>query len=199
VNRLNLKNIEVATSGCAGLCSREPMITAEALGLPPVKYIDLNPEKTRQIIQEHFLEGKIVEKFALGDIPFFKLQVPRVLRNRGAIDPESIEDYIAQDGYEALHKVLTQMTAEQIIEEVRLSGLRGRGGAGFPTAEKWEEGRKYKRFPKYVICNGDEGDPGPARRARRHGHLRQSHRFPRGIPLCAGGVPPGDQTAEPGD
>ncbi len=160
VNRQNLKNIEVATSGCAGLCSREPMITAEALGLPPVKYIDLTPEKTRQIIQEHFLQGKIVEKFALGEIPFFKLQVPRVLRNRGAIDPESIEDYIAQDGYEALYQVLTQMTPEQIIEEVRLSGLRGRGGAGFPTAEKWEEGKKYKRFPKYVICNGDEGDPG---------------------------------------
>ena len=160
VNRQSLKNIEVATSGCAGLCSREPMITAEALGMPPVKYIDLNPEKTRQIIQEHLLGGKVVEKFALGDIPFFKLQVPRVLRNRGAIDPENIEDYIAQDGYEALYKVLTQLTPEQVIEEVRLSGLRGRGGAGFPTAEKWEEGKKYNRFPKYVICNGDEGDPG---------------------------------------
>jgi NADH:ubiquinone oxidoreductase subunit F (NADH-binding)/NAD-dependent dihydropyrimidine dehydrogenase PreA subunit len=94
------------------------------------------------------------------DIPFFGLQVLRVLRNRGLIDPESIDEYIAKDGYVALHKALTQMTPEQIIGEVKESGLRGRGGAGFPTGEKWEECRKYSRFPKYVICNGDEGDPG---------------------------------------
>ncbi len=160
VAKQNIRNLQIATSGCAGLCSREPMITAESLGLPPVKYVDLNPEKMRQILTEHFLEGRIVEKFALGDIPFFRLQVPRVLRNRGMIDPESIEDYIARGGYEGLYKALTQMTPEKIIAEVKESGLRGRGGAGFPTGEKWEEGRKYKRFPKYVICNGDEGDPG---------------------------------------
>ena len=94
------------------------------------------------------------------DIPFFGLQVLRVLRNRGLIDPESIEEYIAKDGYVALHKALTQMTPEQIIAEMKESGLRGRGGAGFPTGDKWEEARKYNRFPKYVICNGDEGDPG---------------------------------------
>jgi NADH:ubiquinone oxidoreductase subunit F (NADH-binding)/(2Fe-2S) ferredoxin/NAD-dependent dihydropyrimidine dehydrogenase PreA subunit len=160
VEKKGIKDIRIATSGCAGLCSREPMITAESLGLPTVKYVDLDREKTQQIIAEHFLEGKIVEKYALGEIPFFSLQCPRVLRNRGIIDPEKIEDYIAQDGYEALYKALTQMTPEQIIAEVKASGLRGRGGAGFPTGDKWEEGRKYNRFPKYVICNGDEGDPG---------------------------------------
>ena len=160
VAKQKIQNLQVATSGCAGLCSREPMITAESLGLPPVKYVDLNPEKMRQILTEHFLGGRIVEKYVLGDIPFFRLQVPRVLRNRGLIDPESIEDYIARKGYEGLYKALTQMTPEKIIAEVKESGLRGRGGAGFPTGEKWEEGRKYNRFPKYVICNGDEGDPG---------------------------------------
>ncbi|HSR13149.1 MAG TPA: NADH-ubiquinone oxidoreductase-F iron-sulfur binding region domain-containing protein [Thermodesulfobacteriota bacterium] len=96
----------------------------------------------------------------LKDIPFFRHQVLRVLRTRGLIDPESIEDYIAHDGYVALYKALTQMTPEQIIAEMKESGLRGRGGAGFPTGDKWEEARKYNRYPKYVICNGDEGDPG---------------------------------------
>ncbi len=96
----------------------------------------------------------------LKDIPFFGLQVLRVLRNRGLIDPENIDEYIVRDGYEALYKALRQMTPEQIIAEMKESGLRGRGGAGFPTGDKWEEARKYNRFPKYVICNGDEGDPG---------------------------------------
>ncbi len=160
VEKQGIKDVLIATSGCAGLCSREPMITAESLGLPTVKYVDLDREKTQQILSEHFLEGKIVEKYALGDIPFFNLQLPRVLRNRGIIDPEKIEDYIAQDGYEALYKALTEMMPDQIIGEVKASGLRGRGGAGFPTGDKWQEGRRYDRFPKYVICNGDEGDPG---------------------------------------
>ena len=101
-----------------------------------------------------------------GDIPgienldFFGRQKLIVLRNRGHIDGESIEEYIAHDGYLALYKALTALTAEEVIGEMKLSGLRGRGGAGFPTGVKWEEARKYNQFPKYVICNGDEGDPG---------------------------------------
>jgi NADH:ubiquinone oxidoreductase subunit F (NADH-binding)/NAD-dependent dihydropyrimidine dehydrogenase PreA subunit len=94
------------------------------------------------------------------DIPFFRHQVLRALRNRSLIDPENIEDYIAREGYAALAKVLSSMRPEEVIEEVKVSGLRGRGGAGFPTGKKWEEGRRYDSFPKYVICNGDEGDPG---------------------------------------
>jgi NADH:ubiquinone oxidoreductase subunit F (NADH-binding)/NAD-dependent dihydropyrimidine dehydrogenase PreA subunit len=93
-------------------------------------------------------------------LDFFAKQKLIVLRNRGHIDAEAIEEYIAHDGYLALYKTLTAMTAEAVIGEVKLSGLRGRGGAGFPTGTKWEEARKYGAFPKYVICNGDEGDPG---------------------------------------
>ena len=93
-------------------------------------------------------------------LDFFAKQKLIVLRNRGHIDAEAIEEYIAHDGYLALYKTLTAMTPEAVIGEVKLSGLRGRGGAGFPTGSKWEEARKYGAFPKYVICNGDEGDPG---------------------------------------
>ena len=186
IQKGDIKDVIVTTSGCAGLCSREPMITVELLGEAPVKYLDLNADKMREIFADHVLGGKAVEKYALGmgveehilagrpvpglfykepiprmrDIPFFSLQVLRVLRNRGLIDPESIDEYIAKDGYVALHKAVTQMTPEQIIAEMKESGLRGRGGAGFPTGDKWEECKKFSRFPKYVICNGDEGDPG---------------------------------------
>jgi len=116
--------------------------------------------------QRHPLSPFQAEPRMDGDIPgienldFFGRQNLVVLRNRGHIDGESIEEYIAHDGYLALYKALTVMTAEEVIGEMKRSGLRGRGGAGFPTGVKWEEARKYRRFPKYVICNGDEGDPG---------------------------------------
>lgn len=97
---------------------------------------------------------------ATEDVAFYGKQLPLALRNRGHIDPESIEEYIAHDGYLALYKALTAMTPEDVIEEVKKSNIRGRGGAGFPAGRKWEEGRRYNVFPKYVICNGDEGDPG---------------------------------------
>jgi NADH:ubiquinone oxidoreductase subunit F (NADH-binding)/(2Fe-2S) ferredoxin len=175
-----LENIRITQSGCAGLCSREPMVTIESLGLPPVKYCDLNGDKIQEIFDRHILHGEIVEAYALAiedgkraalppslekvprleDIPFFKHQVLWALRNRGFIDAESIDEAIAQEAYFGLAKVLASMTPEAVIEEVKISGLRGRGGAGFPTGMKWEEGRRYPSFPKYVICNGDEGDPG---------------------------------------
>jgi len=175
-----IKDIKVIHSGCAGLCSREPMVTIESLGLPPVKYCDLNEEKIQEIFNRHILKGEIVESYALSideegetpepssfgkieksqNIPFFKHQILWALRNRGIIDAEDIEESIAREAYFALAKVLTSMTPEAVIEEVKISGLRGRGGAGFPTGLKWEEGRRYPSFPKYVICNGDEGDPG---------------------------------------
>jgi NADP-reducing hydrogenase subunit HndC len=132
----------------------------------------LKPEDVPFLVEEHFLKGRPVKKlmFAppekkepiplLGDIPFFKKQMLLVLRNKGIIDPEKIEDYLARDGYTALEKVLTSMSPEQVVEEVTRAGLRGRGGAGFPTGIKWKVCRGEKKTPKYIICNCDEGDPG---------------------------------------
>ncbi len=150
--------------GCGGFCAREPMVQIETLGLEPVIYVDLKPKDVKTIFEEHVLKGSIVEAKRLSpEESFFARQQFLVLRNRGKIDPENIEDYIAQDGYMALAKVLTSMSPEQVIAEVKASGLRGRGGGGFPTGIKWEtcrhagEERKEERF---VICNADEGDPG---------------------------------------
>jgi NADH:ubiquinone oxidoreductase subunit F (NADH-binding)/(2Fe-2S) ferredoxin len=174
-----IRDIKIIRSGCAGLCSREPMVTIESHGLPPVKYCDLNDQKIQEIFDRHILNGEIVNSYALAidggevpspspieevpklqDIPFFKHQILRALRNRGLNDAENIEESIAREAYFGLAKVLSSMTPEAVIEEVKISGLRGRGGAGFPTGLKWEEGRRYSSLPKYVICNGDEGDPG---------------------------------------
>ena len=172
-----IQNIKLIHSGCSGLCSREPMITIESYGLPPVKYCDLDEEKTREIFDRHIVNGEIAAPYALAlddgetsqlsasiprlaEIPFFKHQVLWALRNRGLVDTENIDESIARDAYFGLAKVLASLTPEQVIGEVKASGLRGRGGAGFPTGSKWEEGRRYASFPKYVICNGDEGDPG---------------------------------------
>jgi NADH:ubiquinone oxidoreductase subunit F (NADH-binding)/NAD-dependent dihydropyrimidine dehydrogenase PreA subunit/(2Fe-2S) ferredoxin len=172
-----IQNIKIIRSGCAGLCSREPMVTIESYGSPPVKYCDLNEEKTQEIFDRHIVNGEIVGPYALAiddgetsplsvsiprleEIPFFKHQILWALRNRGLVDAENIDESIARDAYFGLAKVLASLTPEQVIGEVKASGLRGRGGAGFPTGSKWEEGRRYSSFPKYVICNGDEGDPG---------------------------------------
>ncbi len=172
-----IQDIQVIHSGCAGLCSREPMVTIESQGLPSVKYCDLDEKKIDEIFDRHILKGEVVDSYAfaledgrevlpsdktprLQDIPFFKHQVLWALRNRGLIDTEDIDDSIAREAYFGLAKALTSMTPESVIGEVKASGLRGRGGAGFPTGSKWEEGKRYSSFPKYVICNGDEGDPG---------------------------------------
>jgi len=172
-----IQDIRVIHSGCAGLCSREPMVTIESPGLPTVKYCDLNEKKIEEIFDCHILKGKVLDAYAfaveddeealsagktpkLQEIPFFKHQVLWALRNRGLIDTEDIDASIVREAYFGLAKALTSMTPESVIEEVKASGLRGRGGAGFPTGSKWEEGKRYSSFPKYVICNGDEGDPG---------------------------------------
>ncbi|GAB4406539.1 MAG: NADH-quinone oxidoreductase subunit NuoF [Thermodesulfovibrionales bacterium] len=161
VARNNISDIIVTTSGCAGLCSREPMATVEVINEAPVRYCYLSEDKIRRVFKEHLMEGKVVEEFALSsDIPFFNLQVLRALRNKGLIDAERIEDYIARDGYMAAAKALTEMTPEEIINEVKKSGLRGRGGAGFPTGVKWELCSRASGDQKYILCNGDEGDPG---------------------------------------
>lgn len=157
-----ITDILITTSGCAGLCSREPMATVELLDSPPVKYADLTGDKTVKIFEEHILGGRMVKEYAIGigDAPFFQKQMLLVLRNKGMIDPEKIWDYIAGDGYAGLEKVLTQMRPEEVIEEITKSGLRGRGGAGFPTGVKWKACRKELNPTKYLIGNCDEGDPG---------------------------------------
>lgn len=166
IGKHGLGDVMLSTSGCAGLCSKEPMVTVESAGAPVVMYGEVTAEKAGRILTEHLQGGIPVREFALGvgaelaEIPFFRKQRPVVLRNRGVIDPEKIDEYIARDGYLALEKVLSGMAPGDVIEEIRKSGLRGRGGAGFPTGRKWEICRAEERTPKYLIGNCDEGDPG---------------------------------------
>ena len=135
-------------------------------------YINLKEENAAEIVEEHFLKGRPVQELLWKapearkiveqkkQVPFFEKQQKIVLSNCGRIDPESIEEYIAQRGYEALGTVLTNMTPAEVIDAVTKSGLRGRGGAGFPTGLKWKFAYDSKSDQKYVVCNADEGDPG---------------------------------------
>ncbi len=163
--------VKVVRTGCFGLCEMGPVmiIYPDGTFYSRVKVTDV-PE----IASEHLLKGRIVERLVhrdaeggqkvevptLKDIEFYKPQLRVALRNCGVINPEDIEEYIAMDGYSALGKVLTEMTREQVIEEVTKSGLRGRGGAGFPTGLKWKFAAVNQTPHKYVVCNADEGDPG---------------------------------------
>ncbi len=159
----------VVTTGCNGFCGQGPIMVIQPDG---VFYQRLKIEDVPYLVEEHLLKGRPVKKLMhvppkeekpiprMMDIPFFGDQLLIALRNRGLIDPENIEEYIARDGYSALAKVLSSMAPEEVIEEIKASGLRGRGGGGFPTGIKWASCRKAKGEPKYVICNADEGDPG---------------------------------------
>jgi NADH:ubiquinone oxidoreductase subunit F (NADH-binding)/(2Fe-2S) ferredoxin/Pyruvate/2-oxoacid:ferredoxin oxidoreductase delta subunit len=159
----------VIATGCNGFCERGPILMVHPDG---VFYQQLRVGDVPFLVEEHLLKGRPVKKLMyippeekepipkMKDIEFFKHQRLIVLRNRGRIDPEKVEEYIAFDGYEAMGKALAEMTPEKIIAEITASGLRGRGGAGFPTGKKWAAGRAAKGSPKYLICNGDEGDPG---------------------------------------
>ncbi len=159
----------VVATGCNGFCERGPIVMVHPEG---IFYQRLTPGDVPYLVEEHLVKGRPVQKFMyvppaeakpvpkMTDIDFFKHQRLIVLRNRGRIDPEKIEEYIAYDGYEALAKALAEMTPEGIIAEISASGLRGRGGAGFPTGRKWALCRQEPGSPKYIICNGDEGDPG---------------------------------------
>ena len=135
-------------------------------------YCRVKPEDIPELVEEHMVKGRILERLlykekvteeihrSLMEVDFYKKQKRVVLRNCGIINPESIEEYIANDGYMALGKALTEMTREEVIDTLKKSGLRGRGGAGFPTGLKWEFAYKAKGDKKYVVCNADEGDPG---------------------------------------
>ncbi len=159
------EEVQVLETSRIGGCAHGPEITVYP---DQVHYSGLTIEDIPHLVEEYFLKGRVVERLLaptqeqvdeeLG--PPKPKEVRVVLRNCGRIDPENIEDYVAEDGYLALGKVLTQMTPEQVIEEIGASGLRGRGGAGFPTAKKWQFARAAQGTPKYVICNADEGDPG---------------------------------------
>jgi NADH:ubiquinone oxidoreductase subunit F (NADH-binding)/(2Fe-2S) ferredoxin len=155
-------------TGCNGLCAGGPVV---AVYPDEILYQNLKPEDIPHLVEEHLIKGRPVQQFMyklpakrkaiplMKDIPFFKHQVLRALRNKGLIDPEKIEEYIARDGYQATAKAL-QMTPGKIIKVIKDAGIRGRGGAGFPTGLKWEFASKVKSDTKFMLCNGDEGDPG---------------------------------------
>lgn len=163
------KEIKVVMTGCIGFCAVGPLMTVMPEG---IFYHSLTEEMIPHLVEEHFLKGRPVEKFMfkppaeknvipkISDIDFFSRQTLVVLKNRGLIDPEKIDEYIARGGYKALARALTKMAPEGIIQEIKDSGLRGRGGGGFPTGLKWELCRKSPAETKYIICNADEGDPG---------------------------------------
>ncbi len=161
--------VRVVETGCMGPCDLGPMVVVYPEG---VFYQKLKADDARTIVEEHLLKGRVVEKLVhrspstreavptFEDIPFFSRQTRIALRNRGRINPERIEEYVSRDGYAALAKVLSKMRPEEVVAAVKASGLRGRGGAGFPTGLKWEFTARATGSPKYVVCNADEGDPG---------------------------------------
>jgi NADH-quinone oxidoreductase subunit F len=155
-----IPNIVVSSAACIGLCGYEPVVTILVPGKEKVIYHDLDEDKVYRIIEEHLAKGNVVNEWVMDlNSPWFKLQEIRVMRNQD-LDPMDIDQYIARGGYQALAKALKQMKPDEIIDEVKRAGLRGRGGAGFPTAIKWGFVRNTPSEEKYVVCNGDEGDPG---------------------------------------
>ena len=163
------EEVKVIKTGCFGLCAEGPimMVCPEH-----VMYTKVTPEDVAEIFEEHIKGGKVVKRLLAGEneyeeikdrlpqIPFFSMQKRIALNNCGIIDPENIDEYIALDGYQALAKVLNEYEPDDVIDEIKKSGLRGRGGGGFPTGRKWESSAVVQDHEKYVICNADEGDPG---------------------------------------
>lgn len=162
-----LEKVQIVKTGCFGFCEKGPIVKV----LPEDSfYVEVKPEDAKEIINEQIVKGREVTRLlynkerksteSVEEIQFYQKQLRIVLRNCGVINPENIEEYIARDGYLALEKALFDMTPQQIIDELKASGLRGRGGAGFPTGLKWEGALKTQNDQKYVVCNADEGDPG---------------------------------------
>ncbi|MEZ4357437.1 MAG: NADH-quinone oxidoreductase subunit NuoF [Eubacteriales bacterium] len=169
VKKQGLENeVKVVVTGCFGLCQAGPIVIIKPEGS---FYSQVKPEDVKTLVEEHLIKGRVVDKLLYkepdntikhntDEIKFYEKQSRSVLKNCGVIDPESIDEYIARDGYKALGKVLTEMTPDSVIKEMLDSGLRGRGGAGFPTGRKWMFAKGYEADQKYVVCNADEGDPG---------------------------------------
>ena len=160
--------VQVVKTGCLGFCEQGPIVKILPQG---TFYVQVKQDDVKEIVAEHLVKGRVVQRLcydpeqakklvAEANIPFYQKQYRIVLRNCGVIDPEKIDDYIARDGYKAIEKVLFEMTPEQVVEEILKSGLRGRGGAGFPTGMKWKFAQQQPKGQKYMVCNADEGDPG---------------------------------------
>jgi len=170
IKRQNLhRQVSVRTTGCHGFCERGPIVVIQPDGIfyqrvqiPDIQEIVTETIKNKKILDRLlYVDPKTKKSVVLEkEVPFYKTQERIVFGNNGFIDPKDIRDYIALDGYKALAKVLFEMTAEEVIDEIKASNLRGRGGAGFPTGKKWEICRDSKSDVKYIICNADEGDPG---------------------------------------
>ena len=168
LEKVNLK-VKIVETGCLGPCAKGPVIVVKP---DNVFYENLTPANADLIVSQHLVEGTVVDQLVhknvhdnkqaptLDTVDFFKGQTKIVLRNCGQIDPLDIEDYIGAEGYQALAKILTSMKPDDIVNEMKKSGLRGRGGGGFPTWMKWSFTQKAEGDVKYVICNADEGDPG---------------------------------------
>ena len=170
IRKRELENdVKVIMTGCFGLCALGPIMIVYPEG---AFYSRVQEENIPEIVEEHLLKGNVVTRLLyqetvkgnlvlpLQDTPFYKKQMRVALRNCGVINPENVEEYIATDGYQALGRVLTEMTPQEVIDTISKSGLRGRGGAGFPTGRKWQFARDNEADQKYVCCNADEGDPG---------------------------------------
>ena len=168
IEEKGIQNVRVIKTGCFGLCAKGPIVIIRP---EDAFYAQVTPEDCEEIIQSHIVEGKVVDRLLckeidgtkvtkLDDLTFYKKQKRIALKNCGVINPEDIDEYIAFDGYRALARVLIEMTPDEVIETVDKSGLRGRGGAGFPTGKKWRATKDAKGDKKYVVCNADEGDPG---------------------------------------
>ena len=168
IKEKGIENVQVIKTGCFGLCSKGPIVIVRP---EDTFYSMVSVDDCEEIINSHILENKIVERLLCKDIngtivkkldelPFYKKQKRIALKNCGVINPEDIDEYIAFDGYKALEKVLTNMSQDEVIDEISKSGLRGRGGAGFPTGKKWSFVKQETSKQKYVVCNADEGDPG---------------------------------------
>ena len=173
---LQLRGIQasVEKTGCIGMCFKEVLVDIVTPGGPRVTYGNVTPAMIPHLIEDCVVKGKTRPDLAVGvmgdtpvdgipaysQIPFFKWQQRLVMRNWGIIDPDSIDDYIANGGYSSFVKALFDMSPEQIIDEVKKSNLQGRGGAAFPSGVKWESCRKASGYPKYILCNGEEGEPG---------------------------------------
>ncbi len=163
-----LDHVRVIRTGCFGLCAKGPIVVVRP---EDTFYAMTKPEDVEEILQKHIMGGEVVERLlckdvdgslvkSLDELNFYKKQHRIVLKNCGLIDPENIDEYLAYDGYKALEKVLTSMTQDEVIQVVSDSGLRGRGGAGFPTGRKWQFAKASENEQKFVACNADEGDPG---------------------------------------
>ena len=163
------EQVKVIKTGCFGMCAEGPIVM---ICPEHVMYTKVSEEDVREIFDSHIINGKVVQRLLASEneheeiqdrlpkIPFYSMQKRIALLNCGIIDPENIEEYIALDGYQALAKVLNEMEPDDVIDEIKKSGLRGRGGGGFPTGRKWESSAVVQDHEKYVICNADEGDPG---------------------------------------